>query len=96
MDSQPGARLFDRGDGETRHLLRESPGLLETLEHVAGDSALGQNKQPSTCRSRLLEPSDDGFEVAIDLAERGLGLRDGDEHRRAQSSEPTRCVSPRG
>ena len=78
VHAEPGTFALERLDGRAGHVLGERHPLLEAVEHVARDRALGQDEQLGAGGGGLLEPRQAGLEVPLGLAEHRveLGNRD--------------------
>ncbi len=86
------ARLSETPDRRAGHRFRTTLQLVEVVEQVAGEGALGENDQARTLSRRFPEPLDDLVEIPPVRAELGGGLGDRHPHGsgRAVSTE-LRC-----
>ena len=80
VDAEPPALALEGLGRRAGDLLRVGERLLGTVEHVAGDRALREDRQLGALSGGLLEPPEAGVEVPLLLGELRLQLGHGDPH----------------
>ena len=85
VDVPTSAHLGETIDRRAGHGFRQALQLVEVVEQVAGERALGKDHQARALNARFPKPRDDLVEIPLVRAELGGGLGNRHPHRRGRS-----------